>query len=314
VPSSVLGTNELSAMSLAGAMAGFANQGTYCSPIAIDRVVVRSTSEEMRVPLSQCSQAMSPEVAAAATYAFRQVITGGTGTRSQIKDDVPIAGKTGTSDKSVQTWMTGFSTEVATAAWVGNVSGAIKVDNTSVRGLFGGGVRHEIWRKVMKEANSIYGGSAFPEPPAMYLGASKVIMPVVNALLPDDAEEFIKLAGLSVEVHQTPVLSLNPIGTIAYADIEPGTEVIRGSMVTLYISKGGEVVVPDVSGLSVAAAKAKLLGEGFSAVSEPQASQPQFFVNSSTVPKGSVVGTSPAAGTPAEGLGAILLIISKGPN
>ena len=314
VPSSVLGTNELSAMSLAGAMAGFANQGTYCSPIAIDRVVVRSTSEEMRVPLSQCSQAMSPEVAAAATYAFRQVITGGTGTRSQIKDDVPIAGKTGTSDSSVQTWMTGFSTEVATAAWVGNVSGAIKVDNTSVRGLFGGGVRHEIWRKVMKEANSIYGGSAFPEPPAMYLGASKVIMPVVNALLPADAEEFIKLAGLSVEVHQTPVLSLNPIGTIAYADIEPGTEVIRGSMVTLYISKGGEVVVPDVSGLTVAAAKAKLLGEGFSAVSEPQASQPQFFVNSSTIPKGSVVGTSPAAGTPAEGLGAILLIISKGPN
>jgi membrane peptidoglycan carboxypeptidase len=257
---------------------------------------------------------MSPEVAAAATYAFEQVITGGTGTRSQIKDDVPIAGKTGTSDKSVQTWMTGFSTEVATAAWVGNVSGAIKVDNTSVRGLFGGGVRHEIWRKVMTKANSIYGGSAFPEPPAVYLGASKVIMPVVNALLPADAEEFIKLAGLSVEISASPVLSLNPIGTIAYADIEPGTEVIRGSMVTLFISKGGEVVVPDVSGLSVAAAKAKLLAAGFSAVSEPQPTQNTFFVNSSTIPKGNVVGTSPGAGTPAEGLGAILLIISKGPN
>jgi serine/threonine-protein kinase len=147
----------------------------------------------------------------------------------------------------------------------------------------------------------------------MYLGASKVIMPEINALLPADAEEFIKLAGLSVKVDTTPVLSLNPIGTIAYADIEPGTEVIRGSMVTL-ISKGGEVVVPDVSGLSVAAAKAKLLAAGFSAVSEPQPTQNTFFVNSSTIPKGNVVGTSPGAGTPAEGLGAILLIISKGPN
>jgi serine/threonine-protein kinase len=107
---------------------------------------------------------------------------------------------------------------------------------------------------------------------------------------------------------------MNPIGTIAYADIEPGTEVIRGSMVTLFVSKGGEVVVPDVSGLSVADAKAKLLAAGFAAVSEPQASQNTYFVNSSTVPKGNVVGTSPAAGTPAEGLGAILLIISKGPN
>jgi beta-lactam-binding protein with PASTA domain len=210
--------------------------------------------------------------------------------------------------------MTGYSSEVATAAWVGNVSGAVKVDNTSVRGLFGGAVRHEIWRKVMKQANSIYGGSAFPEPPALYLGASKVIMPAINALLPADAEEFVKLAGLSVRISKTQVLSMNPIGTIAYADIEPGTEVIRGSMVTLFVSKGGEVVVPDVSGLSVADAKAKLLAAGFAAVSEPQASQNTYFVNSATVPKGNVVGTSPAAGTPAEGLGAILLIISKGPN
>jgi membrane peptidoglycan carboxypeptidase len=295
-------------------MAGFANQGTYCSPIAIDRVVVRGTSQEMRVPLSQCAQAMSPEVAAAATYAFEQVITGGTGTRSRIDDDVPIAGKTGTSDSSVQTWMTGFSTKVATASWVGNVSGSIKVDNTSVRGLFGGGVRHEIWRKVMTKANSIYGGSAFPEPPGMYLGASTAIMPVVNALLPADAEEFVKLAGLSVKISNTPVLSLNPIGTVAYADYEAGEEVTRGSMVTLYISKGGEVVVPDVAGMTVAEARAALLAAGFAAVSEPQPSQPQYFVTSSSIPNGNVVGTSPAAGTPAEGLGAILLIISKGPN
>jgi membrane peptidoglycan carboxypeptidase len=313
VPSSVLGTNELSALSLAGAMAGFANQGTYCSPIAIDRVVVRGTGQEMRVPTSQCAQAMSPEVAAAATYAFEQVIKGGTGTRSQIDDDVPIAGKTGTSDRSVQTWMTGYSTEVATAAWVGNVSGSQPVDNTSVRGLFGGGVRHEIWRKVMTKANSIYGGSAFAAPPANYLGASTAIMPVVSALLPADAEEFVKLAGLSVRISKSPVLSMNPIGTIAYANYEAGEEVTRGSMVTLYVSKGGSVVVPDVSGLTVAEAKAELLAAGFAAVSEPQPSQTTYFVNSSTIPIGDVVGTSPAAGTPAEGLGAILLIISKGP-
>ncbi len=314
VPSSVLGTNELSALSLAGAMAGFANQGVYCSPVAIDRVIVRSTGIEMRVPTTRCTQAMTPEVAAAATYAFEQVITGGTGTRSRIDDDVPIAGKTGTSDSSVQTWMTGYSSEVATAAWVGNVSGAVKVDNTSVRGLFGGAVRHEIWRKVMTRANKLYGGSAFPTPPEIYLGASNVIMPNVNGLLPTDAEEFIKLAGLSVKIAKTPILSLNPIGTVASADYQAGTEVIRGSLVTLYISKGGSVVVPDVAGLTVAEAKARLLEAGFPAVSEPVPSQVQYFVNSSTVPKGNVVSTSPGPGTPAEGLGAILLVISKGPN
>jgi membrane peptidoglycan carboxypeptidase len=314
VPSSVLGTNELSALALAGAMAGFANQGVYCSPVAMDRVIVRSTGNEMRVPTTRCNQAMSPEVAAAATYAFERVITGGTGTRSRINDDVPIAGKTGTSDASVQTWMTGYSTEVATAAWVGNVSGAVKVDNTSVRGLFGGAVRHEIWRKVMTRANKLYGGNAFPAPPEVYLGASNVIMPNVIGLLPTDAEEFIKLAGLSVKIAKNPVLSMNPAGTVASADYQAGTEVIRGSLVTLYISKGGSVVVPDVAGLTVAEAKAKLLAAGFSAVSEPQPSQFTSFVFSSTIPKGNVVSTSPGPGTPAEGLGAILLIISKGPN
>jgi serine/threonine-protein kinase len=84
--------------------------------------------------------------------------------------------------------------------------------------------------------------------------------------------------------------------------------------VTLYISKGGAVVVPDVAGLTIAEAKARLLEAGFSAVSEPQPSQFSSFVFSSTVPKGNVVSTSPGPGTPAEGLGAILLIISKGPN
>jgi membrane peptidoglycan carboxypeptidase len=109
VQSSVLGVNELSPLSLAGAMAGFANDGVYCSPIAIDRVVVRITGEEMVVPATQCSRAMSSEVAAAATYAFQQVISGGTGTRSRTGDGVPVAGKTGTSDNTRQTWMTGFS-------------------------------------------------------------------------------------------------------------------------------------------------------------------------------------------------------------
>jgi serine/threonine-protein kinase len=139
-------------------------------------------------------------------------------------------------------------------------------------------------------------------------------MPDINALLPEDAEELVKTAGLSVRIAKKHVLSLNPIGTIAYADFEPGEEVIKGSLVTLYISKGGQILVPDVAGMTVAEAKAVLLAAGFAAVSEPQPSQLQYFVYSSTVPLGNVVGTSPEAGTMAEGLGAILLIISKGPS
>jgi membrane peptidoglycan carboxypeptidase len=314
VPSSVLGTNELSPLSLAGAMAGFANQGVYCSPIAIDRVIVRGTGQEMPVPTTRCAQAVSPEVAAATTYALRQVIAGGTGTRSRTGDGVPVAGKTGSTDGFVQTWMTGYSTEVATATWVGNVSGAVRVTNTSVRGLSGGQIRHEIWREIMTQANKLFGGNAFPTAPAKYLGASKVIMPEVAGMLPTDAEELIKLAGLSVKIEEDPQISIYPTGTVAATDFEAGSEVIFGSLVTLFISKGGLIVVPDVAGLTVAEAILRLQEAGFSSVSEPVESQTQFFVFSPTIPAGYVVSTSPSPGSMAEGLGAILLIISKGPG
>jgi membrane peptidoglycan carboxypeptidase len=314
VPSSILGVNEISPLSMAGAMAGFSNQGVYCSHVAIDRVLIRRTQTEIPVPVSRCTEATSPDVAKAVTYALRQVISSGTGTRSRTGDGVPIAGKTGTTNSALHTWMMGYSTEVATATWVGNVSGTVSVTSASVRGVSGGQVRHEIWRKIMKRANELYGGSAFPAPPSQYLGASKVIMPDVAGMLPADAEEFIKLAGLNVKIDKVQRVSPYPVGTVASANYEAGSEVIFGSLVTLYISNGGLIIVPEVAGLTVSEARSRLEEAGFSSVSEPVPSQTQYFVFSSTIPAGRVVSTSPEPGTLAEGLGAILLIISKGPS
>jgi beta-lactam-binding protein with PASTA domain len=65
--------------------------------------------------------------------------------------------------------------------------------------------------------------------------------------------------------------------------------------------------------MTVVNAKATLLAAGFAAVSEPQPSQSQFFVKHPTIAKGWVVSTDPAAGSPADQAGAILLIISAGP-
>jgi membrane peptidoglycan carboxypeptidase len=310
VQSSVLGVNELSPLSLAGAMAGFANDGVYCSPIAIDRVVVRITGEEMVVPATQCSRAMSSEVAAAATYAFQQVISGGTGTRSRTGDGVPVAGKTGTSDNTRQTWMTGFSSRVATAVWVGNVVGTQPVDYTSVRGLFGGAVRHEIWRKVMQQANATYGGSAFPAASPVYLGATTITMPEINALLPEVAETVIKNAGLTVDISDSPVASPNPVGSVAYANYDAGASVVRGSLVTLYISKGGMKAVPNVAGKTVAEATSILNNAGFTTVTPGVSGQEE---SSNTVPAGSVIRTNPVAGRFAALDGAVLLVISGGP-
>lgn len=311
---SILGTNELSPLTMAAAMSGFANDGIFCSPVAIDRVIVRSTGIELRVPVSECNRAVSSEVAAAANFAFQGVINGGTGGRSKTNDGVPLAGKTGTTDRMFHTWMTGYSSRVSTATWVGNVSGAQNVTSISVDGTAGGLIRHEIWRTIMTLANELYPGEAFSQPASTYLGASSITMPDINALPPDVAQQVLRLAGLSSVVSDVPVLSANPVGTTAYGSYDPGSGVPFGSLVTIFLSRGGTVIVPDVTGLSVNDAKARLLGAGFSAVSEPQRSQSQYFVFSSTVPDGDVVGTNPPAGSQADVLGAILLILSKGPS
>jgi membrane peptidoglycan carboxypeptidase len=313
VPSSILGVNELSPLTMAAANAAVSNHGIYCSPIAIDRVVVRSTKQEISVPKSICSAAVTPEVAAGMTYAMQRVISGGTGGASATGDNTPLAGKTGTTDSGVQTWMTGFSSAVATATWVGNVSGSVALPGIRLNNKAGNTVRHDIWRTTMQQVNKLYPGGPFTSPPQTMIDATMIKVPTVTTRVPSDATQLIETSDLNAAVVVGQVTSSAPAGTVAYTRPSAGTVVPRGTQIKIYVSKGGNAVVPDVAGLSVAAAKAKLLAAGFAAVSEPQPSQTQYFVKSPTIAKGLVVGTDPAVGSSANGASAILLYISSGP-
>jgi membrane peptidoglycan carboxypeptidase len=313
IPSSILGVNELSPLTMAAAVAAVSNKGIYCSPTAIDKVIIRETQKELIVPKSQCSQAVSPEVAAGMTYAMQRVISGGTGGASATGDNTPLAGKTGTTDSGVQTWMTGFSSAVGTATWVGNVSGSVALPGIRLNNKAGNTVRHDIWRTTMQTVNKLYPGGPLGVPPATMIAATIVSVPTIAGQIPATGGQNIKSGDLNFAIVTAPVTSSQPAGTVAYTRPEAGSAVPRGTQIKIYVSKGGNAPVPDVAGLTVAAAKAKLLAAGFSAVSEPQPSQTAFFVKSPTIPKGNVVGTDPAVGTSAAGNGAILLIISAGP-
>src|SRR5699024_8260512 len=76
--------------------------------------------DEVTPPKSDCSQAVSTEVAAAADYALQQVTDwGGTAGSSNPHDGTPFIGKTGTTDGNKQTWAILSSTNYAIATWVG---------------------------------------------------------------------------------------------------------------------------------------------------------------------------------------------------
>ena len=234
-PAAVLGTNEIAPLTMATAFGGIANEGEMCEPIVVDRFV---TADGERLPgqESSCRQALSPQVAAAAASPMRGVVTGGTGTRANPGGDVPVIGKTGTTDSQVQTWMVGSSTEVATAVWVGNIIG-----DTSLRRISGGTVmRHDIFRPIMEMANEMYGGDSLPTPPARLQNGAGVQLPDISGLYIDEAMTLLNSMGLQLEVRE------GGAGAIALYEPVAGTLMARGQTVYVVLdgSGGGDRYVP----------------------------------------------------------------------
>jgi len=312
-PSSILGVNEIAPMSIAAAFAGIANNGMTCTPIVLDHVVQRASQTTLTVPQSTCSQSVTPDVDHGMIYAMHAVMSG-TAAASNTGDGAYLAAKTGTTDSGVHTWMSGFSSTVATSTWVGNVVGAKSLSSFQLNHKAANTVRHDIWRTIMQKANKLYPpATTMPQPTQDMIDSPGIIVPSVQGQNPDAAVNTILAAGLYGQIAVKQVSSGQAAGTVASTSPAIGNVVATGTLITIYVSRGGLSIVPDVAGKSVADASATLLAAGFSAVSSPQPSEAQYFVHSPTVPKNYVVGTNPAAGTSAQSAGAILLIISLGP-
>lgn len=159
--SDVLGTNEIAPIRMAAAFAAIANGGRYCEPLVVDRIV-DPDGVEVPVPTPNCTEAVSPEVAATMASALSSVVSGGTGSASNPRDGVPVFGKTGTSDGEKQTWFVGSTTKLTTAVWVGNIEGSVSLRRSTIQGTAGDQLRHRVWRTYMTAADTKYGGEAFP--------------------------------------------------------------------------------------------------------------------------------------------------------
>ena len=311
VPASILGTNEVSPLTMASAYAALANNGVYCSPIAIDRVYKRITNEDLEVPESLCSQSVNPEIAAAMTHALKSVMTGGTGVAANTNDGTQLAGKTGTTDDRIHTWMAGYSTEVATAVWVGNVVGLTSQTGKRVDGLAVSGVRHAVWRDVMQVANQKYENGVFPPANPRYIEPTILRVPNVQGFDLETAKVQLLANELNVQVVEVEVSSTEPVGAVAYTAPEFGSEVPRGSIIEVFISGGGQQFVPDLTGFTI--------GEGFSALeamglipSFPQPSQSQYLNKCDPLlSTDTVYATVPAAGERVLDASAIIVIPNR---
>ncbi|PJJ55524.1 transglycosylase domain-containing protein [Compostimonas suwonensis] len=244
--SAVLGTNEIAPLTMAEAFGGIANNGMTCTPVAIDKIL-DSDGAEVPAPQSTCTQSVDPKIAAGMEYAMQRVMTsGGTGGPSAgaINGSWPLIGKTGTSDNNEATWMSGGSNKVITVTGLFNVTGHVDQRDTYINGNQAAVIRHTIWPAVMNVALPKYGGDAFADADPSVLQATSVTIPDVRGMSAEDAASVIENAGFSAVVGDQVDSDL-PQGQVAGTTPTGGAS--RGTLITINVSNGQGLTVPDVT-------------------------------------------------------------------
>jgi len=300
-PASVLGTNNIAPLTMATAFAGIANNGMTCTPIAIDKIV-DGTGKDVTPPASKCTQAVDPAVANTMAKALQGPLQSGTaaGMNRTGKD---MLGKTGTTDGNEQLWLVAATTKVAGAYWVGNISGHQDMRRIyPTHGTTPAIARTAVMRAMMTAAVAKYGGDPFPAAPDKLIRGVQVAIPDLTGKTPDEAKAI--LTGLGLDSADGPVQdSVAPAGTIAATDPPAGTQVSKGTPITLFTSNGSLVAVPNVVGQKYGDALAALTAAGFT-----------VKTTGGNNPASVVQAQDPAAGAPAKRGAQVTLALAAVPS
>ncbi|MEN6351711.1 MAG: PBP1A family penicillin-binding protein [Syntrophomonas sp.] len=139
-----LGATEVSPMELCAAYCAFANQGYYCQPYSILKVVDK-TGRVLEDNTPKKVKAIEPDNAYIITDMLKGVMQpGGTGAALAVPGLV-TAGKTGTTDQRKDAWFVGFTARTCCAVWVG-------YDRDRNVNLTGSAAAGPIWKGFMQGA------------------------------------------------------------------------------------------------------------------------------------------------------------------
>ena len=163
-------TKGISPLEMAAAYGTLANGGTYVEPILFttittydNQLLVKNTPDENRV--------VAPEVAYVLTDMLQAVITEGTGGAAKLSNRMPVAGKTGTTNNSLDAWFVGYTPYYVGATYIGD-DGGIDPDTgkTIVRQKVPGtsGSAARLWATVMNKVHKNLDKIEFKKPDNIY--------------------------------------------------------------------------------------------------------------------------------------------------
>ena len=126
-------------LELTAAYAAIANDGVYTKPILYSKVLDHDGNVLLDNEILDTHQVIKDSTAALLTSAMQDVINKGTGTAARM-NNMPVAGKTGTSENSRDLWLSAYTPYYTASVWGGYDSGK-PMEN----------IYNQIWSASMRE-------------------------------------------------------------------------------------------------------------------------------------------------------------------
>ncbi|BBX66613.1 transglycosylase/D,D-transpeptidase PonA2 [Mycolicibacterium psychrotolerans] len=239
-----LGPLELNALELSNVAATLASGGMWCPPNPIEKVLDLSGNE---VPLATapCEQVVPEGLANTMANALGKDHTSGTaaGAAGSAGWDLPMSGKTGTTESHRSSAFLGFTNQYAAANYVFDDSPSPSglctspLRKCSSGNLYGGTEPARTWFAAMTPIADYFGPVSMPPTDPRYVdGGSGSEVPSVTGLKLDAARKKLTDAGFQVAPDPTPVSSYSSRGTVV--GTTPRGRTIPGSIITINTSSG----------------------------------------------------------------------------
>lgn len=160
-PSSAIGASVVQPLDLVAAYATVANLGARVEPRFITHIEDASGQTVWQNPIVAPRPVLDPAVAFIVRDMMRDVVERGTATavRNEVPANIPVAGKTGTTNDNTDVWFLGMTPDVVAGVWIG-----FDRPRTITPGAAGGSLAAPIWAQMVSRAGVGTGGVPWTAP------------------------------------------------------------------------------------------------------------------------------------------------------
>ncbi|QNG21637.1 penicillin-binding protein [Rhodococcus triatomae] len=238
-----LGPTWINPLELSNVAATLGSHGMWCPPSPIDSIVDRE-GKPVSLTEQACEQVVDPGLADTLAVAMsKDDLPGGTAAAAagSVGWNLPMSGKTGTTESHMSSGFLGFTNNIAGSAYVfGDSPNPGEICSFPLRScgdgnLFGGNEPARTWFQSIKPVAENFGPTSLPPVDQKYVrGSQNGQVPDVTGMPESQARSTLEGAGFSVTASTSN--SEAPSGTVVSQ--APSGSAVPGSAVTIYVSDG----------------------------------------------------------------------------